>query len=662
MRKLFFLIIVLFPVLVFAQVNLFDEHKEETYELKCIPTSVVTCDMMNDISLINANEKNANLRISFYQHVSISNYKSRTIVKIEFFNIKLDSIHYYNKFDISDVLIPSQFLITGKLLNGDELILKAFKDSAIVDNSRNIKFIFSLPDSTPDIKYKFLINSKAFLFTLQNRKALKDKKKDIDNYYNSDSRITLAMNDLKALDPHDDLNINDVNTQLKRIAKLIAELEKLDLTNKLNLKLNDPHSYIKKIKDLENLLLGMQLIADETVKNEYITYYKRGKDYKNVGNAEKAEEFFKKSELSNKQFAPTLYELALIDYKEKQLEEAIARIITIVKTAQPTEEVLADTRALAEKIYLNYLNEGKKLFNEKLYTSSLELLVKAENFCLASGLNLCTDDLQFYLTKTKLIIYKAYLVSASKSLNEKENRKAVELIRTAIVFQMENATIIPNHLDADLMIDKIVADSNRIELSHATILVNEHRYLEAEKLLKEVIEKLKINTQNANDLISANATLERIKIPIAYQELLLAIENGIERKQYDKAITDYDLATQMYSYNKLSSVGLVHMPLFEFALAHSDDFINQVSLRFATNNQTDKALECLSVLKQHNYAAKQAKNSMKYIGMQLAINDFAHNKDISYKSYLLKYTKNDSWYNFLEKSYIEQFEKLLKGK
>ena len=200
-----------------------------------------------------------------------------------------------------------------------------------------------------------------------------------------------------------------------------------------------------------------------------------------------------------------------------------------------------------------------------------------------------------------------------------------------------------------------------MQFNSALHFIEKKNFIEADNALNKAI---KISNENSVcHIITINALNKKQEISpvIKYQKMMLGIDKLIDENSYQGAIKEYLTAEKFFAENNISKFGLEIETLFNFIKNNETlNFVNFAVKYYTNNNNYDNALILLNNLSAKGYERSWAKNNQTLLGTQLAIRDFNAKPEANYKTKLIKYTKNNKWYNSLKKAYIKQWKNLKK--
>lgn len=198
-----------------------------------------------------------------------------------------------------------------------------------------------------------------------------------------------------------------------------------------------------------------------------------------------------------------------------------------------------------------------------------------------------------------------------------------------------------------------------IQLNAAQKLIDTKDFVNAEKALEKTKEIAKSHNEcNLPDSIAAQLS-ENIRPIKNYQISMQDIDQLIDQKSFANALEEYDYITTYYNDSIPDKYNVILVPMYDFIANNKNSGLKDYAIRYyIEGNDTEQSLKLLYILYQEEYIAEWAKKSQIALGVQLAMNDFKTNPNLSAEQKVLKYTKDDKWFNDLKKAYLSQWKKL----
>ncbi len=162
-----------------------------------------------------------------------------------------------------------------------------------------------------------------------------------------------------------------------------------------------------------------------------------------------------------------------------------------------------------------------------------------------------------------------------------------------------------------------------------------------------------ISIQQADSL---SAEIQPISV---YMEKLAEVYDLSNDKQYSAAIEEYEQAIKYYNKFVKNNFGIKCDSLFDFIIKYKDnELLNYAVVYYTELGEKQPALDVLNELYGRNYIASWSKDSQNTLGLFLANEDFAEDKDIDPKRKITEYTHDLFWFKYLKKAYLSHWKTL----
>lgn len=504
----------------------FSDKTTERYLIKYENSYESSQRILNELLQVIADERSENiyytqLTFEHEQLIRIITNNKKVIIEVDFNNFRTGQI-IYKGFDISEVFVPSKITFKGELLTTQNKHIANYSRNRESLNPYKNHFEFKYLDSLNYKKYNFIVNSKSFIYTNENKELLTRKQEDINYYHSANNRILQALSDLSYVNPDNINMIFEYEKMIQGVEHLIAEIEKSEIKNRLNLNENDPSQFLKKYDDLKYISGNLGQSVRHTISILYEIYYNKGLEFVVNEQIHAAKKMFHKSLEINPVFAPSLFQLAKLDYKDNKIDEASSKILDIFSRMKPDPNTYNLIIDFSSKLVNDYMNMAEDNIKERLFENSLRDINNAEELCnKVQGLN-CSKEILVVRIKAKKGIYNNYLNVAKKYLAEDNLDEAEKHINNAISYQRSNSTEVRDADEANKLLliikekeyYKIIENGRNYLKIHSNTQAFE-TFQKAEQLQK------KFNFEPSKELLPL---LQKSLKPI----ILLDIEDGFD--------------------------------------------------------------------------------------------------------------------------------------
>jgi len=576
-------------------------------------------------------------------------------VSVELKDSKCSGDVMYKGFDIADVLVPNKSDLTVSVFYTNGTLFKKTEiKGATLSQGFNKVADFKIQDTTLNPQYKIVVENKKFYYDEFSKKLFEDRMKLVEDYFNSDAIISIALQKLQIINFSniDLIQLNDI--KLDEVEVMVDQLINKKYSEKLKLLMYDPIKFMSKLDNLEQQTKSKRIVINQMMATLDHLYYNKGLEYMVNGNMPMAVTYFEKSTDINIFYSPAHYQLAKINYNNGNIDKAVEIVKVIFAKTNPDHITHSLVMELSNSIYNSYLSKGQENIDGENYNDALIYLNKAKDFCTTIQGLLCTDILQKKISIAKYGIYRSYLTVATKSLESGKLELAENYITEGKTYQLANSNEIITSTDADALMGDVIYqyiqrglaknaildyDKAMVNFTKAVDLYKLYPTLTVNKKLKEGISIAKSgvyrnylskaseylannqldkaestlitadNYQVTNsDAVTVNSDSKEILNKIKYQRYLKAIDEGIQNllsDNNDTALSRFELARTLennYRFNKDVRLDSLTQSAVKPVLLKN---IESAKLKVWGNNLTDANVIYQSVIaKQEKYKLK----------------------------------------------------------
>ena len=204
---------------------------------------------------------------------------------------------------------------------------------------------------------------------------------------------------------------------------------------------------------------------------------------------------------------------------------------------------------------------------------------------------------------------------------------------------------------------------NKVQYAYNVQIIAARKFIEQKEFIyaQQALEKAKNISKSDSDCNLSDSAAAKMATDISsmlyYQKEMNVIISKLENKEYANAMTHYKKLTVFYNDSCKNNFGITHKNFYNFIITSKYNGLIDYGVRFYTGiNKTDTALHLLDMLYKKNYIASWAKPSQTDLGIKLAQIDYEQNSDINPKQKVLTYIKDERWYKYLRKAYLQQWK------
>ncbi|MFD2246170.1 hypothetical protein [Pontibacter ruber] len=445
-----------------AQTKLvFEETTPEAYLIKYNPTGNSSQQSINNILNLLSDGNTASPRggrpnrkpeyvVRFEQHARIADAGDVLQLKVQLQKAQVSGDVIYRGFDMGEVLLPEKVSAKVKLLNAQNKEVQVYTLPGVaLDKAGTVLHEVTMPDTAASQSYKLQVVEKELIYTAENVKRVQERQELIRAYYAAETKINGALQDVMRVQPDDIDRLTFHDRNLRLLEDLHGQIKDAPFREKLNLKQHDPQGLNAKLSNLYRLMEDRRRAITHAFATLDEQFYNRGISLLTRGNAKGAQEYFIRSVEVNPRFAPSLLQLARLDFTHGYLKEAEGRtreILTQMRVDPQTEQLAL---ALAHDIYGVYINDGNNLTSRGEYGNALAAYANARNLCSTIGGMHCNlPALRDGEARAAYGEYRSITAEGKRLLAQNDLKKAEQLAEEALQFQREYQDVLRGATDA----------------------------------------------------------------------------------------------------------------------------------------------------------------------------------------------------------------------
>ncbi len=537
-------------------------------------------------------------RMRSYYSYKISAYIHSIITKKNLNNylvlIEIDSLRKignfdYKGFNFSKIIIPKEILFSYSL----------------IEINNNIDIVYNVPLTYPELKKHYTIKKNYFdstkigTFKLANEKFIyqfeKQQKQDfdsaillIDNYYSDGKKLLNIEEDLSKLKPNNIDNIKLQNIDLKYINKRFQKISLPSYSSKLSLNIKDPAGYYSLYNKVDSQINNLQNQFSINIANLDSLFYVKAMKFMADSNVNKAIIYFNNSIEINKSFSPGLYQLALIDYKNKKLISAEQKLNTILEKTTNNQHY----NKLANKVYKEMIDKSIALNSQENYIDGLETLQEAKQFCNRnSNIIVCNKKQEQLIDKARYGIYNSYLSIAEAAMQRGRLDMTEDYLNIANKYKNDNLNSIKDTSNLNALYTLLVTNylSQSIELkNNYEFQKSKRKWMYADSLCRT--HKL----EDANTFVSE---VEKQLGDYKYNQAIITSKNNVPKYEINvlknKTVTKDPYSKAVYNYKEHYEKAGIYFNYRRYSQAYNElKLANEIKQKFniSTNDSLDSYL------------------------------------------------------------------------
>ncbi len=288
--------------------------------------------------------------------------------------------HKYKGFGINQVLVPSLFNAELVLLSADEKELKRWVvENEHFDAGHNmVRYYY---DDEVESGCKLRIVQVDLHFSKSGAREAEDFITLIDNYFNVDARLNMMEQELRQIRTDSIELLDQFRQQTIDNIATFNSIKSVHYGTKLDLANYDPIDLTSHLSKAEQDNKNVKKKLDYAVSHMWETYYAKGMDYLNWGRGDKAEDMFIRSVEAKSNFAPPHYQLALMDFDDKQYNKVLDTCARVVTDMNPDSDTRYNTIKLAERVMYIFIDSVNGYVEKQDVDGGFRMLSECKEYC-----------------------------------------------------------------------------------------------------------------------------------------------------------------------------------------------------------------------------------------------------------------------------------------
>ncbi|MBK7966040.1 MAG: hypothetical protein IPK10_12695 [Bacteroidetes bacterium] len=268
-------------------------------------------------------------------------------------------------------------------------------------------------------------------------------------------------------------NFRNNQRNLVESENILREVFAAKHENQLPLNAHDPGKLIEKRTILSNLLASKRVEFNQVLSTLHLTFFDKGLGFLRNNNYNKAQEYFLWALEVNPMFTPALFQLAVIDFKQGDLHEAVCKSDDILYNMPVDSDTKSNTVDLLKEIYWVYIQRGNQHYTKNKFRKAIDEYETARSICEKYNGVPCDEELNRGFSLAKVGIYKEYLTEARELIVVNEFSQAEIITQTAILFQNKNQKYVQDGSEAVQLMQAIHQKKYDFTISQALRLTDQ---------------------------------------------------------------------------------------------------------------------------------------------------------------------------------------------
>jgi len=512
----------------------------------------------------------------FILHKNKDNY--HLLINVD--SINIDGNFSYKGFDFRNSVLPNKLGIEYSIIELNSKSKSLRNIPLNVQNFQRLKFDSAFTDSSKTGSFSIADEKLVYTYRNEQKDNFEEAVNNIDKYYIDGEKLVQINKELDNLDINNIDKIQLQSIDIKYIRKRYLKIKMNDYENSLSLNITDPAEYYSMFKSTGFRVDSLYSQYQSKVKQLDSLLFEKAMHYSDSNRAE-AIRYLNKSLQVNPNNVASIYQLALIDFKNGKLIEAEGKINKALSITQTETQI----NELANKTYVGMLEKAMKMNDEENYNESLLLLQEAKEFCDNNSKIIVCDSLQDQSIKAAYYgMYYSYISIAGASIQSNRLKMTEDYLNTAYNYQKNNPEAIVNTKEVDALYSLLITEYLRNSLEAK----NSYEKKKAEYLFAKADSINKVH--NIAD-VQVFITEVRRKLDDSRVERLIAKEEPkyktalIENKASEskKAESTNPKEDAIANYKKHFNNGIAYLNYNRYSLAYPEfnlakDLCNQYNI------------------------------------------------------------------------------------
>lgn len=501
----------------------------------------------------------AEFSLLYTQYCSIhkeNNNRLRLAAKLQ--SINFQGLTTYHGFSMEDVMLPQSVDFTYKWYDHKANLIESQATSKhfngmpplqLINITEIDTFVYRLrpprdgssrQQNTTAEPFSLELTDIQYNYTSQSLQAFLQKTNLVDNYLNISETLTTKVNSLNTINLELLDSLTAYQQQVNSNLRWIDWANNQDAIKELPLNRNDPAYFIQKVTDFEKDNNEMQVQINGMLQHLHQLYYDKGMLALSRNQLSEAEHFFNKSIEHSPRFAQAHFQLANIDYRRNELEQASEHIVQIMKRLSPDRDTKTLCINLANQILTDYTTNAAAFNNTRQYDLALQNLEAAKTFCNELLEVHCNQNIEREYRTAIQGQYNTILSDGERALAGRRLAEAETFLVEAKAFRTRNMSYLPNRqrlVDLAFNIMRSILESGNLALFDANLTAANTAIRDAE-----------IFQQRHRDLLPTPNEIAHATMAM-YRNCAANGQDAIRNQQVNQAITYLQLAQEFQRAN-----------------------------------------------------------------------------------------------------------------
>ncbi|MFM9051516.1 MAG: hypothetical protein ACKOKF_04240, partial [Bacteroidota bacterium] len=344
---------------------------------------------------------------------------NRITLQVQHTGVRVNGPIKIRGFDVAPVLMPSWVDFSYQFRPQNSAVPTVYNAlrkivSGTAENTEN-----TITDSTTT-GCSMSVTSCYFVYNESAVRKNKDRVDLIKEYFGNEILLDQAYSKVMQVNPQDAWQLEMQNIMLLDVERYLHDLKQRDFDSELELVVYDPIGMRTKVTRIEQEATARRVALNQTKANQFLFFYNMGLDFKTRGRYQQAYDSFMRSIQENPLFAPSLYQLSMMDFEEGRYVESECRARTILDEMVSDPDIDRMTRQQLLRISDKYVELGEERLKQNKIDDALDFLRRAANLCTSLRGMECHSNLEADLQKAHQAKYNSYLDRARAAYQRKD--------------------------------------------------------------------------------------------------------------------------------------------------------------------------------------------------------------------------------------------------
>lgn len=394
-------------------------------------------DDLLDIIFTNGGDRLLTYQLDVTSKVTRSD--DRLLITIDNNQFKINGDYKYKGFNISQILVPSQFDAEIALINKNEKEVRRWTvEKEPFEPKRNMVSYYC--DEEVEQGCMLRIVSVNLHFTKATVRNADDFITLIDDYFNTDARLKMMEQELTNMHLDSIELLDDYHQQTIDNVAIFNKIKAAQYSSKLDLQTYDPIELMAQVSRMEQKNRGAKKQIEYALNHMHETYYNKGMAWLGWGKGDKAETMFRNSIDAKSNYAPPHYQLALVDFADAKHYTVLDTCVRIIADMNPDSDTRYNTIKLAERVIYIFIDTVNQCIERQDIDEGFRMLSVCKDYCKRIKGIRNFEEFDKLSEKLYGTIHKKLIAQAQQFYNSKDLKQSLLYADSAAQLRAEYPT------------------------------------------------------------------------------------------------------------------------------------------------------------------------------------------------------------------------------